>query len=343
MIRRWVRGPLGLTCRRCLALAALPTLLTALASALLHRWLRPELGGEAAPATASPWLALPMVVAAMTCAVAAVVFWPTFANGRPGRQWIDRAQRGRLGGVGAAIAGALLAQLVLTLPLTTWLADRLDAPRHARCHYELTAPQPILDEQRPRLTFAVPTTEPIGEVWLRPLAGLPTGSWHGTTVEILADGEPLPALPAPIANNRQLARVQFPGRTIRELTIVRTGGSVPLAFVDDTAGLVGDATRSNRWNGAWLAVLALLPSAVAMALAACCGLAAGLPTVIGVVVSTVFLLTGGGLGIFDHGVLALLRGQWLAPSRVFPRCAASLAVGFFAMILTMLLRPRVRR
>lgn len=339
-----LRGPLGLSCRRCLTVVAPPTLVAALAAGLLHWLLPPQLGDDRAPAAASPWLALPMVVAAMGCAVVAAVFWPTFARARPGRDWVDRAQRGWTGGIGGAIAGALLAQFVLTLPLTTVLAALLGAPGAAHSHVALRASTlPVLDAQRPRLTFPVPTGEAVGEVWLRPLVGLPSGAWQGTTVDVFADGERLPALGGAFVDNRQLARVRFPGRTIRELTVVHTAGTLPLLFEEQSIGVVGDADHSNLANGALLALLALLPTFVALALAGCCGLAAGLATVLAVVASALFLQTLGGLGAFDAALLALLRGQWLAASAHFPRTAPSLALGCTAMIATMVLRPKVCR
>lgn len=340
---RWRRGPGGLCGRRALRTAAVPTLLAALlAGACFGPW-RADLGEANAPAAASPWLALPMLVAAASVVVTTILFWPAFGTRRPGSPWLDRVQRGRLGGLGAAIAGALLAQFVVTLPLATLLAPWLGAPATARADHALSTDAPVLDASRPVVTFVVPTDEPLAGLWLRPLVGLPSGAWLGTTVAVYADGERLPELARPFADNRQLARLPLPGRVVREIRLQRVDGNVPLVFADGSAGLVGATAHAGAWNGVRFALLALLPTFVALALAAVCGLAAGLPTVLAVAISALFLATVGGLGIFDHALLSLFRGQWLASDAVFPRCAASLAVGCLAMIVTMLLRPRICR
>jgi hypothetical protein len=341
--RARARGPLGLTLRRCLAVAALPTLLAAVAGAVLQRVLRPALAGDDAPAAATPWLALPMLTAAFTCALAAVLFWPTFARARPGQQWIDRLQRGRLGGVGGAIAGALLAQLALTLPLTTALAAWLGAPKTAHAHAALVADgDGLLTADRPRVVLRVPGGGPIGEVWLRPQVGLPAGPFVATTLALFADGERLDAAPT-FADNRQLARIVFAPRPVRELALERAAGTAPLWFAPDSAVAVGAAARPHVVNGAVVAALALLPTFVALALAALCGLGAALPTVIAVVAGTLVVTTVGGLGVFDPALLALFRGQAAAACWVFPAGAPSLGVGCLAMIVTMFLRARVPR
>lgn len=337
------RGALGLCLRRCLRVAAFPTLLAALLSLTLHHWLRPQLGAEAAPGAASIWLALPLAAAASACALSAVRFWPTFAPGRPGRQWVDRLQRDRLGGRGGAVLGALLAQLALTLPLALGLAAAIGAPGAAHAHVGLQATgTAVLDPTRPRVTFAVPDDEPMRELVLRPLVGMPTGEWIGTSIDVLADGESLGVPTAAIVDSRQVLRVPFPPRAIRELTLVRHDGTVPLGFPAGTVQLLGANAHGRAANAAMLALVTLVPGFVALALGACCGLAAGLATVLAVVATALFLQFAGGLGGFEGAVLALLRGQWLSPAAVFPTCAPSLAVGCLAMIATMLLAPRRR-
>ena len=337
------RGAFGLCLRRCLRLALLPTLLAALAALGVHHWLRPQLGGEHAPGAASLWFAMPLAVAASMCTFGAVQFWPTFAPARPGRQWADRLQRDRLAGRGGAVLGALVAQLVLTLPLAPALACAFGAPAAAHAHVTLRATgMAVLDPVRPRVTFAVPTDEPLREVVLRPLVGMPAGDWIGTTFDVLADGESLGMPPVAIADSRQMVRVPFTPRPIRELTLVRQGGTVPLGFPDGAVEGVGETAHGRAANAVVLALLTLLPGFVAMALGACCGLAAGLATVLAVVATALFLQFAGGLGGFEGAVLALLRGRWLWPDAVFPACAPSLAVGGVAMIAVMLLAPRCR-
>ena len=85
------RGPFGLTCRRCLHMGWLPTLLAAVLAFTLHLTIAPALGEQHAPGAASPWLVFPMVVASLTCAVTAAVFWPTFARGLEKDEVIHRA------------------------------------------------------------------------------------------------------------------------------------------------------------------------------------------------------------------------------------------------------------
>jgi hypothetical protein len=338
------RGALALCFRRCLRAAALPTALAAACGLVGWRVSAPELGGENAPAAASPWLALPLLVAAAACALAAATFWPTFALGRPGRSLVDRVQRGPLRGAGAAVAGALLAQLVLTLPVATVVGQLLGAPATVTATVPLAAPaRPVLDAQRPELTFAVADPAPMRELWLRPLAGLPGGALHGTTVDVLADGERLQGPPVAFLDTRQLLRVAFAPRAIRELRLVHTGGTVPLWFPDGAATLVRAEGHGALANGLWLALATLLPAFVALALGCACGRVAALPTVLTVVAGALFVQTVGGLGPFDGALLARMRGAWLPAGPLFRDGAASLAVGALAMILAMLSRREVAR
>lgn len=340
---RW-RGVGALTLRRCLLVAIVPTAAAALASPLLHRVLAPSLGGDEAPAAASPWLVLPLFAAAMTCAIVAVVFWPVIAVARPGASWVERLQRGRLGGRGGAIMGALGAQLLLSLPLLTLLAAMLGAPRTASPRYELTPPAAsVLDERRPQLTWEAPAGEEFLEVWLRPVAFLPAGPMVPTEVALRADGELLTAATATFVETRQRVRLRFAPRAFRRLELAWVRGTLPLFFGPGDVTLIGSAQHSNFLNGVLAALVALLPSFVALAIGCWCGLAAALPTVVAVVASLVFVQTIGGVGPQAGAVMAVLRGQWLPASPVFPQCAPSLAVGSLAMIVTMLLRPWARR
>ncbi len=322
----------------------LPTLLAAVLAFTLHLTIAPALGEQHAPGAASPWLVFPMVVASLTCAVTAAVFWPTFARGRPGQQWVERLQRGPLRGSGGAMAGALLAQWLLTVPLTTALALALGAPSSAVTHLQLQPEgQPVLAADRPPVSFTIRDPQPFTELRLRPLAGLPTSSLVPTIVEVFADGESLGTMPAPFAETRQLVRLPFSSRSMHRLELVHKAGTVPLVFVPGAVTLRAATAHWSLSNGLLAALLALLPSFVAMALASWCGLLAGLPTVIAVVASGLFVQTIVGLGPFEPTMLALMRGHWLATSAVFQPCAASLTVGSMAMILAMLLRRRVRR
>ena len=343
MTRSPGRGPGALTLRRCLAVATLPTAAAAATSIVLQRVLAPSLGVEAAPAAASPWLVLPLLVAGMTCALVAVVFWPVVAKDRPGAGLVERLQRGRLGGRGGAVAGALGAQLLLSLPLTTLFAAALGAPRTATPRHELVPATALLDERRDVLVCEAPAGETFREAWLRPVVLLGDGSLQPTEVELRGDGAPLTATVATFVETHRLVRVEFEPRAFRRLELVRVRGALPLFFGPGDVTLVGVAHHDNLLNGVLAAVVLLVPSFTALAFACWCGLAAALPTVVAVVASLVVVQTIGGVGPYDAAVMAVLRGNWLPSSPVFPQCASSLAVGSLAMIVTMLLRPWARR
>jgi hypothetical protein len=172
---------------------------------------------------------------------------------------------------------------------------------------------------------------------------VPEGSLQPTEVELRGDGVPLTGALATFVETRQLVRVAFEPREFRRLELVRVRGSLPLFFAPGDITLVGVAQHDNLLNGAIAAAILLLPSFVALALACWCGLAAALPTVIAVVAALFVVQTIGGVGPYEAAVMAVLRGQWLPASPLFPQCAASLAVGSLAMIVTMVLRPFARR
>ncbi|MCK5943397.1 MAG: hypothetical protein KAI24_15555, partial [Planctomycetes bacterium] len=71
------RGPFGLTARLCLRVATIPTTLAA-AVALLGEALDTPVVADAGPvaAAATPWLTLPLFVAAITCCLCAAQNWP---------------------------------------------------------------------------------------------------------------------------------------------------------------------------------------------------------------------------------------------------------------------------
>lgn len=343
MTRSRARSPWSLTFVRCLRSVALPTLGAAVAGALLQRVFTPPAAGlAAAPGALTPWLQLPLLVAAAGTALVTATFWPLFATGRPGREQIERLQRGPFGGAGGAIAGALLAQLVLTLPLTLGFARLLGAPALATAHFELRPDgAPLLDATRPQLSFALDGLR-LAELRLRPLATLPTGAIEATRVQVRLDGEPV-AGEVRFAESRQFERLALPARAAQTLSLQYVAGTVPLVFLPGTVEAVEARVHSGLWNGIAAAAIYLLPSFVALALALLCGRTAALATVWTAIGGLLFVQTVGGVGPADDAVLALLRGRWLATFAMFWQCVPSLAAGSLAMIATMLLRRRLRR
>ncbi|MBL8728867.1 MAG: hypothetical protein JNM25_10580 [Planctomycetes bacterium] len=338
------RHPFTLTFVHCLRRALLPVLGATGASALLRTATTTPLAGlETAPGAQTPWLHLPLVVAAFACAAAAATFWPLFAARRPGRDQVERLQRGPLRGCGAALAGALLAQLVLTLPLMTGFARLLGAPATAVAHVELPVPpQPLLTATQPRLSFAL-GDRVLDEVRLRPAAGPPTGPWQPTHVRVHVDGAPAAAAEVTFEQSLQLVRVPLPARPLHTLELEFVSGTVPLLFPRGAVVAVEAGTRSGLWNGVRAAWIYLLPSFVALALAMLFGAAATLPTVLTAAGGLLFVGTIGGAGPADDAVRSLLRGHEVLAGRTFSACIPSLAAGSLAMIVAMLLRRRLGR
>jgi len=333
------RGVVLMTCRRCLRIATLPTLAAAVACWLVAAWSPPATGPATAPGAASPWLVLPACMAVFTCTIAGVWFWPTFARGREGSDWIVRLARS--GGVPRAILGILLAQLLLTLPLACGLARALGAPAVAHVHHAPPPPPaPLLDAERRSLAFALPATDEWCAVHVQPLAGLPTADLVGAALAIHGDGELLGHLPARIAQTGQRVELSFPRRPLREVRVEYIDGSVPLAFPPGALVVVGATDRSTFWNGFVLALVTLAPAFAACALAALAGTAAGLPTVVTVVASLVFVGTIGGVGAFDGAVTALLRGEWIATALARNASLACVAIGASALLAARLARRR---
>lgn len=339
------RGPAALTMRRCLGLATLPVAAAALAALGLSHGLVPQVAeGAAASGAATPWLNLPFFTAALCCALGAVVFWPRFAAHRPGADWAIRLHRGPLGGCGAAIVGALVAQLLLTIPLSTLFAFAIGAPHTARAHTALAAPaEPLLAPGAPRLTFMVPETGSYTELHLRPLAALPTGELRSSHVQAFADGSRLHDIDLEWDQTGQFRRVLFAPRPITRLELVLVGGTVPLFFPTGSVELVDAAGRPGLANGVFTALVALVPSFLALAIACLCGATAALPTVATVVIGVLFVMTIGGLGPLESAIQHTLRGRWLPSTDVFRQCVPSLLLGCMAMIPAMLLRRRLRR
>lgn len=342
------RQPCTMTLRQCLRVTTLPVLGTALLSLVAASLFPPVVADAAAASGAvSPWLLLPMFTAAAGCGLTALAFWPLFAARRPGADWARRLQRGPLRGCGGAVAGALLAQLLLTLPLATLLARSLGAPATAAVHHALppVQPQPVLAPGHPHLDFVLPAgpSRHYAELHLRPLAAMPTAAFRSSRVEVFADGERLSASDPEWSQTGQFVRLPFAPRPIHRLELRLAEGTVPLFFPTGSVELVEARGRSAWTNGALLALVALVPTFLALALACWCGTAAALPTLATLLVGALVVLTVGGVGPFDHALQQTLRGRWLGSTAVFRHCLPSLVLGSVAMILAMLLRRRSRR
>lgn len=339
------RSAAALALRRCLQNAWLPAVAGASGAFVGASLFAPQLGAGATAAGAmSAWLHLPLFVLAIACACTAVVLWPAFADRRPGADWLWRLQRGPLRGCGGALAGALLAQLLLTVPITTGLASALGAPATASAWYELRGPaQPLLNRQQRALVFEGPRGTLVRELHLRPLAALPGGDFQPSRLVVRADGELLTDREIVFRQTGEFVLVPFAPRAIQRLELELVEGTVPLFFPAGSATLVGAAAIDTWWNGLLLALLGVVPTFVALAMACLCGAAAALPTVLVVVISLLFVQTIGGAGPMDVAVRHLLRGHWLPATGAFRACLPSLAVGAAAMIGAMLLRLRPRR
>ena len=338
------RGPFGLTCRRCLRVATIPTLLAALVSLLLATLLRQDLApaGEA-PGAMATWLVVPVFVAALTCAWSAAVFWPTFAARRAGADWVARLQRGRLRGSGAVVGAVLCAQGLLCLPLAMLLVPALGAPPTANAHFELEPPAlPMLDQHQRHLSFRGPGVA-CTELQLRPLASMPEGLLKASRLTVRADGVPLTTLEISFVQTGQLVRVPFAARAFEQLELELVDGTVPLFFPRGAVVVVAAAEHSRLGNGLLAMLLAIVPTFLALAAGCLCGVAAATPTVLTVIASLLFLQMLGGLGPLGPALLVAMRGQWLGNAVHFRDCLPSLLVGCVAMIVAMFLRKGPRR
>ena len=306
------RGPFGLTARLCLRVATIPTTLAA-AVALLGEALDTPVVADAGPvaAAATPWLTLPLFVAAITCCLCAAQNWPTFALRRDGADTVRRIERGPLGGRGAVVLGAATAQLALSLPLAVLLAACFDAPAYARRHREASGPAaPILDRTGASLTFSLAPAMRTEGIWLRPRASLPTGP-GATALRLTSDGAPLTTAPIAFDESLELIQVAIAPRQLERFTLTQTAGSVPLLFGDGSVVAVGPADLPRWANASLLALLGAAASAGVLALAALLGRGAGWPTVASAIVALQFVLWIGGVGPIDDALLAVLRGRWL--------------------------------
>jgi hypothetical protein len=321
-------------CRRCLAVAAAPTLVATAIAAIGVAL------ADAGGAVLAPWLHLPAFVAAGACCTAAVECWPTFAQRRPGADWLLRILPPPLFGCAAAAAGALLALgTLLALPFA--LAAIAAPVPHT--HHALDADGvPLLRAGDGTLTFAA-GGRAARELLLRPVALLPAGAPEATGLLAFADDQPLAAEPWTVAGSHELVRMPFAPRTVTQLRLQRAGGNIPLVFPSGSVVLVEAAPRSRLANCALALATYLLPAAVALALAALAAPATALPVNLLLVLAALLLQTLGNIGPTGDAIAALLRGRWLPAEPLLAASVPSLGTGALAMILAMLWRGRLRR
>ena len=336
------RGPFGIVLRACVATAALPTLAATLAAFVLDRT-QPFRADLAAPGAAASALALPFVVAAFACSLRAVRTWPLFALRQPGTDFVQRLQRGPWRGRGSAIAGALAAQLALTLPLALLLPGWLGAAPTARATVALTVlGSPRLDRTHPNVTVAAPADVEWQRLVLRPVAMLPEGPLEPTGLSLRVEGSELTSALEPVADTGQRVVADFPPRRFTRIEAVRTSGTLPLYFPPGSIEATAARGRSNRGNAAIAACLALLPSFFALALGALVGGVAARPTVTMVVASLLFVTTIGEVGPFGSAMRMVMRSEWLLSGAVFAAAMPLLALGSLAMAIAMMARNRHR-
>ncbi len=306
------RGPFGVTWRQCMRARALPTAAAALLAAIGHAWDAPVLAGDgAAAAAATPWLTLPLFVAAVGCCLVAARTWPTFVRGQEGADAVRRIARGPLGGRGAVAVGALTAQLTLSLPLALALAGWFGAPPEAQRHVEAEGPAtPIVDGVGAQLLFVVRPSLRAQSVWLRPRASLPQGP-DPTQLSLTSGGVELTDAPISFEESRELVKVPFAPRELAALQVTQTAGHVPLLFGPGSVVVVGAAPLPRWGNAALLTLYAAATSVGTLILAAALGLGAGWSTVAAAVVAAQFVQWIGGIGPVDEALLDVLRGRWL--------------------------------
>ena len=264
---------------------------------------------EDATAAVTLWLTLPLLVTALACSLIAAR-GPTFAAQRDGADTIRRIARGPLGGRGAVVLGAIVAQLALCIPLSIGLTATVGVPSTARRHVELTPDGPaVLDRRGAALTLALPAPLVADAVWLRPRAALPTGP-DATAVRV-EDGGALSPAPVEFLESLELVQLAFSPRPLAKMTLTQISGHVPLLFDAGSVVVVG-ADALPRWaNSAMLALLSSATTLVALLLAGLLGRISGWPTVAATIVTTQFVQWVAGLGPVGDAVLAVARGQWL--------------------------------
>ncbi|MEZ6037142.1 MAG: hypothetical protein R3F29_06655 [Planctomycetota bacterium] len=310
----WLRGPFGIALRRALQVAWLPTALVALAAALLQRAMRFTAGPDA-PAAATAFLTAPLATAAGCAALSAVLTWPMFALDRPGRDQVRRLARGPLRGRGAALLGAITAQLLLSLPVAVAMAASLGAPPQAarRIAAEPT-PMPLLDHQTPRQRFTLPRAIAPRELWLRPLATMPTGADYRTELRLSLDDAPL-ATTVVFEQSLELRKVTLPAdlAPATTITVELVRGDLPLFFPRGSVEVIGPAELPRWGNAALLAALSAAGSALALAIAALVGVGCGGATVAAATGAALFVQWIGGAGPLADALQDLLRGHWIGP------------------------------
>lgn len=306
------RGPFGVTLRRCLAAAA-PLTAAAAGLALVGGWLDApaHAADDRAAAAATPWLTLPLLVAAATCSLVAAQTWPTFTLRQDGADAVRRIARGPLGGRAHVALGAAVAQLLLVAPLLLTLPAWLGVDRDAYVHRAAPPPAaPVLDRSGAQLTFSLEAPLRARAVWLRPRAALPTGP-APTRLRLTRDGAALTRAPLAFVESLELIRAPIEPQEITRLELTQESGDVPLLFGPGSVVVVG-ADAHPRWqNGLALALLTCLPTLCTLAVAALLGLTAGWPTVAAGVGALQLVQWVGGLGPVADALLAFARGQWL--------------------------------
>ena len=336
---RPARSPFRLVLRRSLVIAAVPTALLAGLSLVVPR---PDLADPRAAGAFVAWLQWPLAAASALTALAAVWFWPTFANDRPGAELVQRLLPGRLHGAFAAVLAALTAQLLLTLPIGIWWPIWLGAPPRAEATVDAHARGDLLlrPQERAAVVFELPAEVEVRAVELRALAMLPDGPATPTRVRLVADDGPLVAAAIVVAESRQVLRASFPARPLRRFSIEWRDGSLPLLFPPGSVQLVLAQDHCQRTNGVLLVLLLLLPSWLALGLGVLSGRAAKLPVVATVVGAILFVTTLGDVGPAGPAVQAVLRGQWLPGTAVLRTALPLLLVGCAAMIVARAVVPK---
>ena len=305
------RGPAGLTFRQCLRTAAAPAGIAVLVALVANAFDEQTVVDGSPAAASTPWLTLPLLAVAVACCLAAAHTWPTFAMRQPGADTVRRLERSPLGGRGAVIAGALLAQLALSMPLALGLSAWFDAPSQARRHYEVTSPEhPLLEGKGAHITFEVPGSPTVDAIWFRPRASLPTGD-GATEVTITSGNERLATTPVSFMESGALMRVAIKPQVLTRFTITQTAGSVPLYFGPQTIEAVGAQDLPTWANSLLLALVATWTSLLTLAVAALIGLGTGWATLATAISCMQFVQWIGDTGPIGDALLAVMRGQWL--------------------------------
>lgn len=335
------RGPFGIVLRAGLRAAWLPVAIATVVAAAMTPAAR-NAAGESNAGAGANGLALPFAVAAFVVGMQALRQWPLFAQRRPGGEWLHRLQRGPWHGTGAALAGALLAQALLTLPVALGLPMWLGAPPVAHTVAALSlVGEPRLDARHPAVVLQAPAAGPWRQLVLRPIAFLPEGPAMHATVRVRAEATELGPMP-PITDTGQRVARSFAPLAATHFTVERLAGDIPLYFAPDTAHAYGAAEHTGWWNSLRGWSVALLPTFVALASACLCGAFAALPTVTTVFLALAFVATFGGVGPFAPTLRAWMRGEWAVPAELLAATLPTAALGSVLMAFAMVARRRLR-